>query len=443
MTTQSIIIRKQKGKELSQDEINYLINGFSSHSIPDYQMAAFLMAVYFQGMTYQETYYVTEAMLNSGEKIDTKDISGFKADKHSTGGVGDKVSLILAPLVAAAGVVVPMISGRGLGHSGGTLDKLESIPGFRTELSVRECLKQLNAIGVVLIGQTDYIVPADKKMYALRDSTATIRSVPLITGSILSKKLAEGIDALVIDLKVGKGAFFKNQAYAYKLADSLINISKQFGLQTSVVFTAMDQPLGKAVGNWLEVKESINTLRGEGPEDLLKVTLALGTEMLMKAKVEKNASEARNRLNNILESGKAYDKFIEIVKHQGGKLKFIEKPESYHNSKYHHTITSERGGYISNIDSMQIGLLAMELGAGRKTFSDDIDHKAGVVLSKKIGESVERNEPIVDIYTDKSFREAELERRILNAFHIASTSPMLVDPILGYATKEGISRWMY
>ncbi|MBD3290695.1 thymidine phosphorylase [candidate division KSB1 bacterium] len=441
MTTQSIIIKKQRGKELAQDEINYLINGFISNSIPDYQMAAFLMTVYFQGMTYQETYHLTKAMLDSGEKIDTSVISGFKADKHSTGGVGDKVSLVLAPLVAAAGVIVPMISGRGLGHSGGTLDKLESIPGFKTKLSAKECIKQLENIGVAMIGQSDDIVPADKKIYALRDSTSTVRSVPLITASILSKKLAEEIDALVIDLKVGKGAFFKDQAYAYKLADSLIDISQRFGLQTSVLFTAMDQPIGNAIGNWVEVKESIDTLRGNGPEDLLEVTLALGSEMLMKAKLEKSISEAKDRLKNILASGAAYDKFTEIVKHQGGKLKYIEKPELYDESLHQHIVKSERSGFIDDINSRQIGLLAMELGAGRKTLADRIDHKAGIILKKKMGESVERNESVATVYTDLEISEAEIFDRISNAFNITPSSPPLTNPILGYATKDGISRW--
>jgi len=443
MTTQSIIIKKQKGKEISAEEIDYLINGYVAGKIPDYQVAAFLMAVYFQGMTNEEIYYLTATMLNSGERIDTRTIPGMKVDKHSTGGVGDKVSLILAPLLATAGVSVPMISGRGLGHSGGTLDKLDSIPGFRTDLTIEQSMQQLSKIGVVLIGQTERLVPADKKIYALRDSTATVRSIPLITASILSKKLAEGIDALVIDLKVGKGAFFKDQPYAFKLADKLINISDQFNLKTSVIFTGMNQPLGRTIGNWLEVEESIETLQGKGPADLISVTLALGAEMLLRAKVEKDYVPAENKLKEILNSGQAFQKFIDIVKSQGGKVKFIEHPQSYDKSKYHYIFESERGGYVSDVDALEFGLLAMDLGAGRKTISDVIDYKAGIRLHKKIGDFVERNEPFAEVFTDLEINEDLIKERILNAFSISPNRVAQPNPLLSYANKEGVFRWPY
>lgn len=438
MTAQKLIIKKQSGKELSKEEVQFLIKDYITGEIPDYQMAAFLMAVYFQGMSSKETYYFTEAMLDSGDKIDTSVIDGMKVDKHSTGGVGDKVSIILAPLVAAAGVRVPMISGRSLGHSGGTLDKLESIPGFKTNLTISECQKQLLKIGVVLVGQSKKLVPADKKLYALRDSTATIRSIPLITASILSKKLAEGIDALVIDVKVGKGAFFKNQSYALKLTDSLISISEQFNLKTSALFSAMDQPLGNAIGNWLEIKEAIDTLRGKGPEDLVAVTLALGAEMLIKAKISKNTSDAIEKLKQILNSGKAFNKFVEIVKHQGGKVKYIEKPELYYKSKYHYILKSDQSGYIKDINAFEIGLLAMDLGSGRKTMKDKIDYKAGIILLKKVGDYIERKEALAEIFTDIDISENVLEERFLNAVTISNREVQRPKPILGYATKEGV-----
>lgn len=439
----NLIAKKQSGKDLSEDEIIYLINSYTSGEIPDYQMAAFLMSVYFQEMSQEELYNFTNAMLNSGEKIDTSTIPGIKIDKHSTGGVGDKVSIILAPLVASAGVIVPMISGRGLGHSGGTLDKLESIPGFKTNLSIYESKKKLAKIGVVFMGQTDTLVPADKKMYALRDTTSTIKSISLITASILSKKLAEGIDGLVIDLKVGKGAFFKNQKYGLKLAEKLITISEKFSLKTSVLFTAMDEPLGFHIGNWQEIKEAIEVLKGNGPNDLIDVTLALGAEMLVQAKIERKISSAIEKLKQILSSGAAYSKFLEIVKNQGGKVKYIENPDLYNKSKHHYIIKSERRGYVSNIDALKIGQLAMTLGAGRKTIDDKIDYKAGIVLPKKIGFYVERNEPIAEIFTDKDIPHKILEEQLLNAIKIVKIKLALPNPLLGYATKTGMSRWPY
>ena len=443
MTTQQLIIKKQSGKELTAEEIQFLVNGYVSGEIPDYQISAFLMAVYFQGMTYEETYYLTYAMLESGEKIDTSSIPGFKIDKHSTGGVGDKVSIILAPLVAAVGVVVPMISGRGLGHSGGTLDKLESIPRFKTNLKIKDSLKHLSKSGVALVGQTQNLVPADKKIYALRDSTATVRSIPLITASIMSKKLAEGIDGLVLDVKVGEGAFFKNQRYAYKLTDSLISIGERFSLKTTALFTGMDQPLGQAIGNWLEIKESIDMLQGNGPKDLTEVTLALAAEMLLHAKIERTISSAIERLKDVLKSGAAFNKFLDIVKQQGGKVKYIEKPNLYPKSKHHFIIKSERGGYVKSINALEIGMLAMELGAGRKTIKDKIDYKAGIILQKKVGDQVERNEVLAEIFTDANIPENIVRDHFLNATDVTTHDILRPNPILGYATKEGAFKWPY
>jgi len=443
MTTQEILQKKQSGKELTKSEIENLINGYVSGKVPDYQMSAFLMAVYFQGMSYDETFYLTEAMLNSGEKLDTSKITGAKIDKHSTGGVGDKVSIILAPLVASLGVTIPMISGRGLGHSGGTLDKLESIPGFQTNFKTNECLKLLEKTGVALIGQSENLVPADKKLYALRDSTSTVRSIPLITASILSKKLAEGIDSLVLDVKVGLGAFCKDKPYASKLTDSLISTGDKFTLNISALFTAMDQPLGKAIGNWLEIKESIETLKGEGPEDLTEVTLALGAEMLIHAKMDRNISSAIDKLKKTLHSGLAYKKFIEIVKKQGGKVKYIKNVNLYDKSSFKIAIPNERNGFVKSIDAFKLGTLAMELGAGRKTMEDEIDYKAGIVLHKKIGDYVERNETLADVFTDLNFSTDSIKERILDSIEITGNKVLKPNPILGYANKEGLFKWPY
>ncbi len=441
MTAQQIIRKKQAGEELTSAEINFLVDGYVRDHIPDYQVSAFLMAVYFQGMTYEETYHLTLSMLNSGEKIRTDTLTGFKADKHSTGGVGDKVSLILAPLVAAAGVIVPMISGRGLGHSGGTLDKLESIPGFRTNLNLKDCEKQLSQIGVALIGQTARIVPADKKIYALRDSTSTVKSIPLITASILSKKLAEGLDALVIDMKIGKGAFFKSQLRAVQLTDSLIAIGDKFNLKISCLFTAMNQPLGHAIGNWLEMKEAIATLKGHGPKDLLEVTLSLSAEILVKARIEKNYLTAKKKLMELIRSGLAYEKFKEIVHHQKGDARYIDQPHLYPLSKRQINVEIDRRGYIKEIDAMEIGLLSMEIGAGRKTINDSIDYKAGIILTKKVGDQTNRHEKIAEVYTDEDVDEDQIKNRVLKAFIVSQTRVVEPKSILSYATKEGMSKW--
>ncbi|MEE4311523.1 MAG: thymidine phosphorylase [candidate division KSB1 bacterium] len=439
MTAQEIIRRKQSGKELSKDELTYII----SDKVPDYQLSAFLMAVYFQGMTYEETYHLTLAMLESGVRLDISSIDAFKADKHSTGGVGDKVSIILAPLLASAGIIVPMISGRGLGHSGGTLDKLESIPGFTTNLSLDECGEQLSKTGAILIGQTADLAPADRRVYALRDSTSTVRSIPLITASILSKKLAEDIDALVMDIKIGKGAFFSNQKYGLKLADSLIDTGARFGLKVSCLFTAMDQPLGNAVGNWLEIVESIEVLKGRGPKDLIEVVLALCSEVLVQSKTEKSLAEANKRLEDLLSSGRAYSSFIKIVSDQGGDIRFIEDTSLYPDSKRSYEVVSERNGFVSAIDGRQIGELSMHLGAGRATMSSEIDHKAGIVLHKKNGDKVKRGQVIAVVYTDADIADKDIQERLLKAVQISESQPEQDSLILAYATSGGVYKWPY
>ncbi|MBN2013426.1 thymidine phosphorylase [candidate division KSB1 bacterium] len=441
MNALQLITKKQAGNELTPDEISYLVRGYVNGDIPDYQMSAFLMAAYYQEMSPEETYQLTKIMLESGERVNTSSIPGIKVDKHSTGGVGDKVSIVLAPLIACVGLYVPMISGRALGHSGGTLDKLESIPGINTNLSVDEAVKQLSKIGAVFMAQTEELVPADKKMYALRDATSTVKSIPLITASILSKKIAEGIDGLVLDVKVGKGAFYSRQQYALKLANSLINVSEKFGLKTSVLFTAMDQPLGKAVGNWLEIKESIDTLRGNGPKDFVDVVLALGSEMLVQTKQEKTYEEALKRLSIKLQSGEAYKKLLEIVKSQGGKTKFIENPGNYPESQRKIVVRSERSGYISTIDALQIGTLAMDVGAGRHKMTDEVDLKAGVMLNKKVGDYVERGEELATIMTDRQIEVTEINTRVWNAIEVTKLKVLPPNPLLGYAVKDGSCRW--
>jgi len=400
MTAYEIISKKRDGIELTDEQIAFIINGFASERIPDYQMSAFLMATYFQGMNDRETLSLARCMLQSGETVDLKHIPGIKVDKHSTGGVGDKVSIILAPIVAAAGVPVPMISGRGLGHTGGTLDKLESIPGFRINYSINEYKKKIAKIGVCLIGQTPTLVPADKKMYALRDVTATIQSIPLITGSIMSKKLAEGIDALVLDVKTGKGAFMQNYDDSVNLAKRLIAVGEQFGKPTVAYITNMNEPLGNKIGNWLEIEECIEALKGKGPDDLMEVTHQLCGAMIFLGKKAESIEDGINVSKEMIQSGEAWKKFVEIVEEQNGDVSFIQEPENYPKSKVKATVLASDSGYITSINSLEVGLTAVSLGAGRQKAEDKIDPKAGIILHKKSGDKVEKGESIMTIFTD-------------------------------------------
>ena len=376
MNTVELIIKKRNGKTLTKDEINFLINSYTKGKIPDYQFSALLMAILLKGMTKAETSHLTEAMLHSGKVIDLSFIKGPKIDKHSTGGIGDKTSLILAPIAAAAGVNVPMISGRGLGHTGGTLDKLESIPGFNINLSLTEFKSILKKCGAALIGQTKDIAPADKVIYSLRDVTGTVPSIPLITGSIMSKKLAEGIDGLVLDVKTGSGAFMRETKDAVELARSLINIARAFNKKVIAFITDMNQPLGNYIGNWLEVYESVKVLRGEQKGNLLDLSLSLSGAMIYlggkAASIKGGIEIAKEQINN----GKAFDKFVEIVKLQGGDISYILNPKKYPNSKFIKKIKSNGAGYIKSIDNFRVGMAALELGAGRKTMADKIDPKA-------------------------------------------------------------------
>jgi pyrimidine-nucleoside phosphorylase len=399
MNTVELIRKKRDKKTLDDDEINYLVQSYTKNKIPHYQFSAFLMAVFLNGMTKKETSSLTKAMLYSGKVINLNSIPGVKVDKHSTGGVGDKTSLILAPIAAAAGVKVPMISGRGLGHTGGTLDKLESIPGFRTSLSLREYKSVLKKCGAVLIGQTKDIAPADKAIYSLRDVTSTVECIPLLTSSIMSKKLAEGIDCLVLDVKTGSGAFMKELRDSKMLTESLVDTAKSFKKKVIAFITDMNQPLGNYVGNWLEVYESIMVLHGESSGDLLTLSTTLSGAMIFLGKKASSIDEGIEISNSLINNGSALNKFIEIVKCQGGNTKFIEHPEIYPKPKVIDYLISDQNGFLSKMDNYNIGLAAVELGAGRRTLRDKIDPAAGIIFKKKIGDFVKRNDVLAELHS--------------------------------------------
>ncbi len=418
MNTIELIRKKRNNISLSKEEIHFLIHSYTNNKIPDYQFSALLMAIYFNGMNEEETSTLTEAMLKSGKVINLNNIDGIKIDKHSTGGVGDKTSLIIAPIVAAVGIKVPMISGRGLGHTGGTLDKLESIPGFRTDLSLMEYKKSLIKCGAVLIGQTEEIAPADKKIYALRDVTATVESIPLITSSIMSKKLAEGIDGLVLDVKTGNGAFMDNHSDAVALANSLIKTAKSFNKRVIAFITDMNQPLGNYIGNWLEVVESIKILKGEYVKDLSELCYNLAGAMIYLGGKSSSLKEGYKIANETIQSGKAFEKFLEIVKNQNGDISFIQEPKKYPESKYHKKIIVTKSGFINQINTYEIGIAALDLGAGRMNKEDAIDPKAGIILHKKVGDKINKGEIIAEIFTDKNSSINFAEEKILNSIFI-------------------------
>lgn len=415
------IIRKKRDKHsLSNEEIEFLISSYTKGKIPDYQFSAFLMAAFINGLNKSETAALTHSMLYSGKVVDLSSIKGAKVDKHSTGGVGDKTSLIIAPIAAAAGVYVPMISGRGLGHTGGTLDKLESIPRFRTDLNLTEYKKVLKKTRAVLIGQTKEIAPADKLIYSLRDVTATVESIPLITGSIMSKKLAEGIDSLVLDVKTGNGAFMKTLKDAEHLALSLFETAKAFRKKCIAFITDMNQPLGNYIGNWLEVIESIQVLRDRKKNDLTELSLILSGAMIYLGNKAKSLDDGIEKAIKILNSGKAFDKFLEIVKAQGGDISFIKNPEKYPRSKFHKRIRIVNDGYLSYVDTYEIGMAAIDLGAGRMKKEDKIDPKAGIIFNFKPGDKINKNDVIAELFSDSSKKIDLAERRILNAIKLSN-----------------------
>ncbi len=425
------IVRKRDGGTLSAEEISGLVRSYVSGEVPDYQMSAFLMAVVLRGMNEDETVALTEAFIASGETIDLSSIPGTKVDKHSTGGVGDKISLILAPLVAAAGVPVPMMAGRGLGHTGGTLDKLESIPGFTTQLAESAFRDQLASIGCAIIGQSERIVPADRKVYALRDVTGTVPSIPLICASILSKKKAEGTDGLVLDVKIGRGAFLPDRDETMRLAESLVRLGKGLGLKTVALLTDMDQPLGRTVGNRLEVLESIEVLSGKGPEDVRGLTLALGAEMLVFAGKVRTPEEGIPMLRGLLDSGAAWRKFLEMVRAQGGDVSFIEHPERWLKAKYEIPVPCLSDGWVAGIDSLAVGKLCVDLGAGRSRKEDAIDPAAGAVLLRKTGDRVGRGETLAILHADRDVDAGEAVRRMQAAYKISERSEKAAPLIAG------------
>lgn len=430
MTPYEIIERKRDGNSLAQEEINFFISSFMNGEIKNYQMTALLMATYFNGMTSDETSYLTNAFIASGKKIDLSDIPGIKVDKHSTGGIGDKVSIVLAPLIACLGVPVPMISGRGLGHTGGTIDKLESIPGFKTNFSIEQFKKLLMDHKLALISQTNDIVPADKQIYALRDVTATINSIPLIIASIMSKKIAEGIDGLVLDVKYGNGAFIKDPKDAEVLAKGLIKIGKDFNKEVTAVLTSMDQPLGYRIGNWLEIEECIDCLKGNGPADLLEVIYTLAENMLIIGKAAKIKSEAREKCEHALKNGQAFKKFLEIAKAQGADIQFLENPDKYPTASEKAKLTAEKDGFITQLTALDIGLACVELGAGRLRAEDSVDPQAGVILFKKIGDKVTSGEDLLEIRTNKAGSIPQVQKKIKQAITIEENPPEKPELIL-------------
>ncbi len=423
MNIVELIRKKRNGGTLTENEISFLITEYIKNKIPDYQFSALLMAIFFKGMTTEETSYLTNSMLHSGKVVNLDDIKGYKVDKHSTGGVGDKTSLIIAPVAAAAGIYVPMISGRGLGHTGGTLDKLESIPGFRTDLSLKEYKSVLKKTGAVLIGQTKDIAPADKAIYSLRDVTATVEPIPLITASIMSKKLAEGIDGLVLDIKVGSGAFMKTMKEAVKLTGSLVNTAKAFNKKVAAFITDMNQPLGAHIGNWFEVIECINILRGEVKNDLYDLSTRLAGAMIYLSGKAGSIDEGIITAERLIENGKAYHKFIEIVKAQGGDTSFILYPEKYPQSKYKENIISEKSGYISKMNTYEIGMASVELGAGRQTREDKIDPKAGIIFISKTGDKLSRGDTIAQLFSDSKEGIKQAKERLLSSIIIEKNKP--------------------
>jgi pyrimidine-nucleoside phosphorylase len=405
-----IISDKRDGKTLTKEQIHFFIKEYINKKIEDYQASSLLMAITINGMNSEETANLTEEMRVSGDVWDLSDIPGLKVDKHSTGGVGDKVSLILGPMIASCGAKLAKMSGRGLGHTGGTLDKMESIPGMKVNLTKEEFKKQVKEIGIAIIGQDEHIDPADKKLYALRDVTGTVQSIPLIASSIMSKKLASGADCILLDVKCGKGAFMKTYEDAKRLATEMVNIGKNLKKDVKAEITDMNQPLGKAVGNNLEIKEVIETLKGNGPKDLVEICLSSGAILLQQAKIFTNRDEARKALEENIKNGKAFEKFKEFVKAQGGDVEYIDHPEKFPVSKNLIEIKSEHEGYIKTIDALTIGLGSCHLGGGRMKLTDVIDMSAGIYLNKKVGDFVKKGELLCTLHTNKDNVESIVEQ---------------------------------
>ena len=425
-----IIEKKRDGHDLSEAEIHFVIENYTKEIIPEYQMSAFLMAIYFQGMTSDETAYLTKAMIESGDQIDLSSISGIKVDKHSTGGVGDTTTLILAPLVAAVGVSVAKMSGRGLGHTGGTIDKLESIAGFHVELSQKDFIELVNKNQLAVVGQSGNLTPADKKIYSLRDVTATVDSIPLIASSIMSKKIAAGADAIVLDVKVGAGAFMKNQTDAKKLAETMVKIGTDLGRNTVAVLSNMDQPLGYAIGNALEMKEAIQTLKGNGPKDLHELCIVLGSKMVVLANKASTEEEARKMLEQVIENGQALEKLKQLIASQGGDETVVDDESKLPQAPYETPVILNKEGYIKGIIADEIGVAASMLGAGRTTKEAHIDLSVGIVLHKKIGDFVEKDEKIATMYSH-SLDINDVQNKVIAAYELTDTQPIIPKLIIG------------
>lgn len=437
MTMIDILEKKKQGMELTPEEIEFWIHGYSIGEIPDYQSAAMLMAIRLNGMTKAETFSLTESMMHSGEMIDLSSIKGVKADKHSTGGVGDKTSMVLCPMVAALGLKIAKMSGRGLGFTGGTLDKLESIPGVTVSLTPDQFIKQVNSIGISIIGQSEKIDIADKKLYALRDVTATVDSIPLIASSIMSKKLAAGCDCILLDVKYGNGAFMKTKEDAEELAKLMVEIGCHFGRNVEAEITNMNQPLGLAIGNILEVKEAINTLNGRGPSDFVELCLSSGSTMLVQAGIYKNKEEARVALQGTIDSGKAFEVFMNLIKEQGGDVSYLKDPKKFPTALYVYPVKSIKSGYVTYINTMQLGLDSMRLGAGRETKDDIIDMTAGILLNKKLGDKVSKGDVLMILFTERANMQ-EMVSSVMNNFEIedeqVEISPV-VEEVISYNSK--------
>lgn len=426
-----LIEKKRNGKTLTEQEIHWIIKGYTENTIEDYQMSALLMAIYFQGMNQVEASTLTTAMVESGDQVDLSKINGVKVDKHSTGGVGDTTTIILAPLVASVGVPVAKMSGRGLGHTGGTLDKLEAIPGFHIEFTNEEFINNVNEHKIAVIGQSGNLTPADKKIYALRDVTATVNSIPLIASSIMSKKIAAGSDAIVLDVKVGSGAFMKDNEQATELAKTMVDIGSQVNRQTMAVVSDMSQPLGRAIGNALEIKEAINVLRGEGPEDLTELVLTLGSQMVVLGQQANDLDEARQMLEQAIQSGKALDKLKEFIVIQGGDESIVDNPDKLPQAKFEIQLPAKESGFVSEMTADQIGVASMKLGAGRETKDQEINMAVGIILNKKIGDAVKEGESLLTIYSDTEDIE-ETKEILYNSIIISdkSTKPTLIHSII-------------
>lgn len=427
-----LIEKKQQGQSLSQEEIQWIVSGLSQGSIPDYQVSAWMMAIYFQGMSDQEAAWLTEAMAASGDQLDLSAIDGVKVDKHSTGGVGDTTTIILAPLVAACGVPVAKMSGRGLGHTGGTIDKLEAIPGFQTDLTIDGFINQVNEIGLAIAGQTGDLTPADKKMYSLRDVTGTVNSIPLIASSIMSKKIAAGADAIVLDVKVGDGAFMKTVDQARQLAETMVKIGNHVGRRTLAVISDMSQPLGHAVGNALEIREAIETLKGQGPEDLTELCRVLGSQMLLAAGRVEDLEAGRALLQDQMDSGAAIDTFKAFVAAQGGDVAVVDNPSLLASASYQIEVKAQETGYISQWVAHEVGVAASLLGAGRSRAEDTIDPAVGILIQKKVGDVVAAGDVLAIIHANQAEPE-EVIAKLQAAVTISQDreTPSLIQEIIG------------